>query len=209
MQSEDKNSNPAKDTELTFEPEGDSENLKDPAAAVRKLKEQLKSCQKERQEYLDGWQRAKADYVNAKKEEEKERSKFVKFSQETLIKELLPALDSFHIAFGNKDAWEKVDLNWRMGVQHIYTQLHSVLQKNGVTLIEPNIGDPFDPRRHSSIETVSVSNKEEDGTVRETVQKGYLLHGKVVEPAKVRIGEFADSHPRENGEPVLDSRLRG
>ena len=173
------------------EPSEESENLKDPAEAVKKLKERLKSCQKERAEYLDGWQRTKADFINAKKREEEERGEFVKFSRKELIKELLPALDSFHTAFGNKEVWEKVDLNWRMGVQYIYSQLLGVLEKHGITLIDPKVGELFDPKKHASIGLVLVAEKENDHTVAEVVQKGYALHGKILEPAKVKIAEFA------------------
>ena len=100
----------------------------------------------------------------------------------------MPALDSFHTAFGNKIAWEKVDLNWRMGVQHIYSQLRTVLEKHGITLIEPKVGEPFDPKKHESIKTVAVSKPEENHTVLEVLQKGYALHGKILEAAKVKVG---------------------
>src|SRR3989344_1704958 len=169
--------------DFMVEPSEESENLKDPAEAVKKLKERLKSCQKERAEYLDGWQRTKADFVNAKKREEEERGEFVKFSKRELIKELLPAIDSFHTAFGNKEAWEKVDLNWRMGVQYIYSQLLGALEKHGITLIDPKVGEAFDPAQHASISTVPTANKAEDHTVQAVVQKGYALHGKILEPA--------------------------
>src|SRR3989338_1747557 len=188
--------------DIILEPNTDSENLRDPAEAVKKLKEQLKTCRTERQEYLDGWQRAKADFINAKKREEEERNEFVKFSRKELIKELLPALDSFHTAFGNKEVWEKVDLNWRMGVQYIYSQLMAVLECHGVTLIDPKPGVPFDPKGHASIGTVVVAEKENDHTVAEVVQKGYALHGKILEPAKVKIAEFGDFHPPKNGDPA-------
>lgn len=177
--------------EITIEQDNEPENLRDSSEAVKKLKEEIKTCKKERQEYLDGWQRAQADYANAKKDEDRERARFVKFSTEMLVKELLPALDSFHTAFGNKEVWEKVDLNWRMGVQHIYMQFRGVLEKHGVTLIEPKVGEKFDPKQHQSIETVAVTTQEEDHTVREVLQKGYALYGKIVEPAKVKVGEFA------------------
>jgi len=176
--------------DVTFEASEESENLKDPAETVKKLKEEIKTLRKEREEYLRGWQRCKADMVNAKKREEEERGEFVKFSRRELIKELLPALDSFHTAFGNKEAWEKVDLNWRMGVQYIYSQLIAVLEKHGVTLIDPKMGEPFDPKRHASIATVAVAEKEKDHTVAEVVAKGYALHGKILEPARVKIGEY-------------------
>lgn len=160
--------------------------------AVRKLREKLKTCEAERLEYLTGWQRAKADNINAQKREVAERAEFLKFASQGLITEILPAMDSFHMAFGNKEAWEKVDLNWRMGVQYIYSQLLSVLERHGVTLLEPKVGDPFDPSQHTSVGTVPVLEKEKDHTVVEVVQKGYLLYSKVLEPARVKIGVFGD-----------------
>lgn len=176
--------------DVIFEPSEESENLKDPAEAVKKLKEEIKTLRKEREEYLRGWQRAQADYANLKKDEEKNRKEFAKYAEEGLIRDLIPAMQSFHMAFGNKEVWEKVDLNWRMGVQYIYSQLMSVLEQNGVKLIEPNAGDAFDPIQHSSVESVPVEKKEEDHTIREVMQKGFSLHGKIVEPARVKVGEF-------------------
>lgn len=159
------------------------------ADIIRKLKEKLKTCQTEREEYLEGWQRARADYVNAQKEEEKAKARFLKLSKEEIIKDILPALNSFQSAFGNKDAWEKVDLNWRMGVQYIYSQLLAALQKNEVTLIDPKVGEPFDEKRHESVASVSAAEGVAHGTIAEIVQKGYALHGKILQPAKVKIAE--------------------
>lgn len=178
--------------DVTFETELDSDNAKDPAEMITSLKEKLRVAQKEARENLEGWQRAKADYANARKEEEKARAEFTKFSKEGIIRDILPALDSFHIAFGNKTAWEKVDLNWRMGVQYIYSQLLGALESNGITLIEPKVGEPFDTLKHESIATVLTQKESENHTVSEVVQKGYLLHGKVVQPAKVKLFEYAE-----------------
>ena len=160
------------------------------AETIKKLREKLKACQKEKEEYLTGWQRAKADFVNARKDEEKAMSQFVKFSNERIIRDIIPALDSFHSAFGNKADWEKVGLNWRMGVQYIYSQLFSALGKNGITLIEPKVGEPFNTLKHESVATVPTLNESESQTVTEVVQKGYALHGKIVQPAKVKLAEY-------------------
>ncbi|HBV00815.1 MAG TPA: nucleotide exchange factor GrpE [Candidatus Taylorbacteria bacterium] len=179
--------------EIRIEPEDLDESVvseEQSAEIIKKLRERLKVCQKERGEYLDGWQRAKADFVNARKDDEKAMSQFVKFSNERIIRDIIPALDSFHSAFGNKANWEKVDLNWRMGVQYIYSQLFSALEKNGITLIEPKIGEPFDTQKHESVSTVPVSDPKENHTVIEVVQKGYALHGNILQPAKVKLAEY-------------------
>jgi molecular chaperone GrpE len=111
--------------------------------AVKKLKEKLKISEKERMEYLTGWQRAKADLVNARKRDEADRQEFMKFANERLIDGLLPVLESFDMAMGNKDAWEKVDKNWRVGVEYIYTQLKKVLADSGLVEVNP-LGEKLD-----------------------------------------------------------------
>jgi molecular chaperone GrpE len=179
------------DSEIVSEG-GDESVVAEESAAetIKKLREKLRICQSERSEYLSGWQRAKADFVNAKKDEEKAMAQFVKFSSERTIRDVIPAMDSFHSAFGDKAKWEKVDLNWRMGVQYIYSQLLSAMEKNGVKLIEPKVGEPFDANKHESVATVPTAKENENHTVAEAVQKGYSLHGKVLQPAKVKLAEY-------------------
>ncbi len=156
---------------------------------VKKLREKLKLSTKEKQEYLDGWQRTKADYLNAKKEEETRRKDIVKYAKEDLIGELLPVLESFDMAFANKEQWEKVDKNWRTGVEYIYSQLRNIFENNGLKEVNP-IGLPFDPNRDEAIEHIAVSNEGDDHKVVEVVQKGYELHGKLIKAPRVKIGDY-------------------
>src|SRR5262245_18161933 len=81
----------------------------------------------ERDEYLAGWQRAKADFANHKKQTEAMMQEFRTMANEGLIEELLPVLSSFEMAFANKAAWEKADKGWRSGVEYIYNQIKGVL----------------------------------------------------------------------------------
>ena len=192
MADDQKTQNDVGGDDVGFEPETDSDNAEDTAELIKALKEKLKTSQKERQEYLEGWQRAKADYANLQKDEEKSRSEFAKFAKEGIIAELLPALDSFHIAFGNKTAWEKVDLNWRMGVQHIYTQLLSVLEKNGIQVTNP-VGEKFNPKEHIAAGSIPTAEKEKDELITEVIQKGYTLYGKIIQPAKVMVAEYQEA----------------
>lgn len=154
-----------------------------PEEAIKKLREKLKKAEAERDEYLTGWQKAKADYINAKKREEDDKKDFVRFANENLIVELLPVLDSFNMAMSNKEVWEKVDKNWRMGVEYIYNQLKKTLEDNGLKEIDP-IGQKFDPLRDEAIE----DGKESD-IITTVVSKGYMLNGKVVKAPKVKVGE--------------------
>jgi molecular chaperone GrpE len=165
----------------------DIEEGENPALLIKKLREKLRTCENEKKEYLDGWQRMRADYANARKEEESRRGDMTKFASEGLVEDLLPILDSFGMAFGNKEAWEKVDANWRTGVEYIHAQLLSVLESRG--LLEIGIvGEKVDPRNHIATEAIPVADGSKVDTVIEVVQKGYRLHSKVIRPAKVKVG---------------------
>jgi len=158
---------------------------------VKRLREKLKECVKEKQEYLDGWQRARADFQNQKKETAAEKERFMKFATEDLVQRLLPVLDSFNMAFNNTEAWEKVDKNWRVGVEYIYAQFKSVLEENGVEPIDPK-GETFDPREHTSVEVIPTDKKEEDNIVTEVIQKGYRLRDRVIRTARVKVMQYSE-----------------
>lgn len=159
---------------------------------IKKLREALEQCRKENKENLLGWQRARADFVNAKKENEQKMKDSFSFAKGQLIEELLPVVDSFEMAFSNKDAWEKVDKNWRVGVEYIYSQLLSVLERNGVKEINP-LGQTFNPQFHTSVETVAAENKDDDEKVVEVMQKGYEVNGRVLRPARVKVARYTDN----------------
>ncbi len=186
MNDEEKNENMNKDVEqddVVFEEEG--EGLL-PAQKIKKLREELKKALKEKEEYLAGWQRAKADFVNLKREEEKNRLELMKFANKDLIMEILSVADSFDMAFMNKDAWEKVDQNWRTGVEYIYGQLVSILEQNDVKQLNP-LGETFDPNIHTSIESVHAEKPEDDHKIMAVIQKGYMMHGTLIRSPKVRV----------------------
>jgi len=148
----------------------------------KKLRVELKKVQKEKQEYLEGWQRARADLINFKREAEKAQQKLAKFATQDIVVQILPVLDSFEAAISH---------GADKGTQQIYKQLLGVLKTSGVEEMNPE-GEKFDPTQHESVGGVSVENKKDDGTIVEVIQKGYKLHDKVVRPAKVKIGEFKE-----------------
>ncbi len=169
--------------DVVFEPEENSA----PADQLKKLRERLKTALAEKEEYLAGWQRAKADLVNMKREADTERKMRAKFAEEDVIESLLPVLDSFNLARGNKEAWEKVDENWRQGIEYIHSQLLRTLSERGLTEINPQIGSTFDIMKHAGVENIVTDDAEKDGMIAEVVQKGYELSGKVIRPARVKI----------------------
>lgn len=150
---------------------------------IKNLREKLKKAIAEKQEYLTGWQKDKAEFINARKRDEQAQKEFVKYANESLVTELFPVLDSFNMAMGNKEVWEKVDKNWRMGVEYIANQLKKVLEDHGLKEIDP-IGQKFDPMRDEAME----DGKESD-IITTVIQKGYSLNGKIVKAPKVKVGE--------------------
>ncbi len=156
---------------------------------TKKLREELKTCRKEKEEYLTGWQRAKADYINLQKELDSTRLNISIVAREKMARNLMPALDSFDMAFQNKESWEKVDPNWRMGVEYIYSQFMTGLADSGIEKID-QIGVKFDPNLHHSISAVETEKEEQDHTIESIIQVGYKIGERVVRPARVNIYEY-------------------
>ena len=144
---------------------------------------ELSKCQKERNEYLDGWKRAKADLINYKKDEMKRFEMMAKFSQEAIIKDLITVLDSFDLALAALEKEGKVE----KGIYLIRAQLEDILKQNGLERVIISTGQPFDPSLQEAI--ASVDSDKPSGTVVEEVERGYLLHGKLVRPARVKVAK--------------------
>ena len=159
---------------------------------IKKLREKLKKAIAEKQEYLDGWQRAKADFVNANKRNQEMLRESITLANEGLIEELLPTLQAFEMAFSNKEAWEKVDKNWRVGVEFIYNKLKDTLVANGLKEINP-IGKMFDTKEHEATKHEPVEKESDNHKVIAVSEKGYMLGGKLLRPAKVVVGEYTKS----------------
>ncbi|OGI86474.1 nucleotide exchange factor GrpE [Candidatus Nomurabacteria bacterium RIFCSPLOWO2_01_FULL_41_12] len=101
--------------EFEFNDDGE-EDLK---KTLKKFRADLKTCQKEKEEYLTGWQKERAEFANYKKQEDDRKAMFSESMRERILSRFLTVMDSFNIAFANKEAWDKVDENWRKGVEYI------------------------------------------------------------------------------------------
>lgn len=172
--------------DISFE-ETNEEGEVDAKTTIKKLREKIKKLEGEKQEYLDLSQRTRADYANFKKEVETNRVSERKFATKRFIEELLPVLDSYDMAQGNKDAWEKVDQNWRIGIEYIFGQLRTVLEGEGVTRFG-KVGDAFDPVLHETMESVNVIDDEQDDKIVKVLQSGYKMNDLVLRPARVHVG---------------------
>ena len=160
-----------------------------------KEKDELKELQQKCEEYLNGWKRERADFLNHKKEEIERISTIIKYANQELILKILPILDNFCLA--EKHLPE--DKEFKNGFLQIKKQLEDFLQKEGIEVIE-TMGKQFDANTMEVVEEVggvrdsaqSEESAESGGTpssdeVVEEVQRGYTLHGKVIRPAKVRV----------------------
>src|SRR3990167_10345353 len=174
--------------EFEFNEDGE-EDLK---KTLKKLRADLKQAKKEKEEYLTGWQKERADFINYKKEEENRKSLFSEAMQERILTRFLSVLDSFNMAMGNKEAWEKVDKGWRLGMEHISSELNKIFEEYGVKPVS-EVGETFDPNIHQSIDLVPTEHKELDHKIAEVVQKGYKLGERVIRPARVNVYEFKNS----------------
>ena len=171
--------------EFEFNEDGE-EDLK---KTLKKFRADLKQCKAEKEEYLTGWQKERADFINYKKQEEDRRAMASESIRERILTRFLSVIDSFNMAFTNKEAWEKVDDNWRKGVEYIYTQMNTIFEEYGVKAIG-EAGEVFDPNIHQSIDVVATDKKEQDHTIEKIIQKGYKLGERVIRPARVNVYEY-------------------
>ena len=147
--------------------------------------DELSKCRKEYDEYLDGWKRVKADLINYKKDEAKRFEAIVKFSNEALIKELINVLDSFDLALVALEVEE--DKKTQKGLYLIRQQLEDILRQNGLERIIVSVGQSFDPALQEAVATIELDKP--SGTIIEEVERGYLLNGKLIRPARVKVSK--------------------
>lgn len=163
------------------------ENIQDDESAVDFSPEsELEKLKIKSQEYLDGWRRAKADYLNLKKEAEKQSREMIGFANAALLSELLPIFDHFKLALKHVPKDQK-DVDWVAGFGHIKNQFDEFFKKIGIEEIK-TVGEKFNPELHEAI----VSEKHKGvatGVIFEEVKSGYSLYGKVINPAQVKVAE--------------------
>lgn len=145
--------------------------------------EELAECQKRAEEYLNGWKRAKADFLNYQKDEAKRLEEFVKFANEDLILEMIDVYDNLRSAYTTLSVPEDDErLNrWVDGILQVASHFRRVLKKYGVEKIK-TAGEKFDPLLHEAVE-----GSDSEGGRLEEIRAGYMMHGKVIRPARVKL----------------------
>lgn len=155
-------------------------------SAEEELEQKLAEVQAQADEYLDGWQRARAELDNYRKRVTRERAQWENTLRGEVITNLLPTLDDFDLALDNlPEEGERGE--WAAGIVLIHRKLRSQLEEMGVTEIEA-LGEAFDPELHDAV----MRRKEADaesGTIVEVVRKGYVMGDRVLRPAMVIVAE--------------------
>jgi|SRR3989339_558990 len=191
MSDEEKKEEPKQDDSEVLEFEFNEDGEEDLKKTLKKLRIDLKTCQAEKEEYLTGWQKERADFINYKKQENERRVLFSEAIRERILTRFLSVLDSFNMAFADKEVWGKVEEHWRQGVEYIYSQMNGIFEEYGVKPIG-EVGEVFDPNIHQSIEVESTDKKEQEHTVASVIQKGYKLGERVIRPARVNVYEYKE-----------------
>ena len=175
MDEQNKNQNPAPQDEPIVADES------------KELKEKLELAEKQRDEYLGGWQRAKADFINYKKEEMTRLSEIAKYASEDLVREMIVVLDNFDLGLAALEEKGQVE----KGVYMIRAQMEDVLKRRGLVKVDMKAGDAYDPSIAEAIAEVDppAGGKIESGSIVEIIEPGYKLNDKLIRPARVKVAK--------------------
>lgn len=148
-------------------------NLKSEVSEADKLKQ-------ERDEYLNGWKRAKADLMNYQRDEAKRFEDMANYSREMVISDLIVVLDSFELALRAEPQND--------GLQRIRIQLEDTLKRYGLEKIKVSPGEAFDPNLHESLGEQEAQELK-SGTVAVEISSGYKIKNKVIRPTRVKLAK--------------------
>jgi len=153
-----------------------------PEDKIAKMREELKSCRQEKQEYMDGWQRAKADYVNALKRFETDSKMSELRGRVRAVETLLPAFDALERAKEHGDVPD--------GFMGIAKQLESAFASLGLEEVG-KVDEQFNPAYHEALGQDATETIETDNTITVVLEKGWKVGESVIRPAKVRVAHFS------------------
>ncbi|MBU0612672.1 nucleotide exchange factor GrpE [Patescibacteria group bacterium] len=145
----------------------------------------LEIAQNQAEEYLNGWKRAKADYINFKKEQEQKQKELIEFANAGMLLDIFPLVDQFKQAMKHVPGEIKKS-DWLIGVGHIQSNLSNILKSLGIEEVE-TVGAQFDPEIHDAVE--EVESDQEKGIIVEELTTGFRLNGRVIQPAKVKVSK--------------------
>lgn len=189
-----KENNKNKDKQEDVGVEKEKKTVSIPEEEYNSLKEKEKKAQENYERLL----RLQAEFDNARKRWEREKTEYIKFAHEEVISQLIPFVDDFQRALEAADKTKDFDILHK-GVEMISKHLLELLKEKGVVAIEA-LGKPFNPAYHEALMQVE-SNEHPEHTVIEELQKGYLLNNRVLRTAKVKVTKSAKEQSKaENTE---------
>lgn len=159
------------------------------------VNERIKELERKVEENFAGWQRARADYQNLKKEWEKKQTQFMTDAKKILLWELLPIYDHLKQAM-NLPPNDSHFLEWRRGIEQIKSQYDALLKRWNVEPVATT-GEKFNPELHEAIDSKDANNE----IITQEVRGGYKVDGQLLYPAKVIVGLTGDSTGSENNLP--------
>lgn len=163
-----------------------------------RIEEALDAKTREAAEHYDRYLRALADFENYKRRVQREREEWTRLAYEQLLRELLPVLDNFDRALQAEPTPDQFR-GFVTGIELIHRELLKVLERIGVTPFSA-VGEPFDPQRHEAVMRVETTEVPHQTVVEET-ERGYLLNGRVLRPARVKVAVHPDTAGAGGGEP--------
>ena len=153
---------------------------------LEKLNLELENTREKADEYLDGWQRSRAEFANFKKRVEKQQAQVYQNAAGSIIKKYLDVLDDLERALQNTPE-EGDGALWAEGIDLIYRKFLTILECEGITRMDTE-GMFFDPTLHEAV-TSEEDERFESGKIIEVLQQGYQLGDRVLRPAKVRVAK--------------------
>jgi molecular chaperone GrpE len=148
------------------------------------LRQELEELRTQADEYLDGWQRSRAEFANYKKRVEREQAQVYQVAAGNIVKRYLDVLDDLERALKNRPS-EGDGVAWAGGIELIYRKIQAILENEGVKPMDTD-GQLFDPNLHEAISS-EPSDEHESGEIIEVLQQGYMLGERVLRPAVVRV----------------------
>jgi molecular chaperone GrpE len=155
---------------------------------IQRLREALEVKTREVEAQQDRYLRAVAEFDNVRKRAVREREEYIRYANESLLRDVLPVLDNLDRAL--QAARSEPTASLTTGVELIQRELLRVLEKYGVAPFD-SVGQPFDPERHEAIARVPSADLPDMSVAAETA-RGYLLHGRVLRPAMVTVAVAPD-----------------
>ena len=177
-------------------PEVQEELPKKEKKKIEKAHEEIERLKAEVDHWKNEYYRAYADTKNLRNNLEKDYKDALKYRSEGFIDELLPILDSFHMALANEPS-DPTLKNYLVGFQYVYRNLVTVLENEGVSEIVPEIGKKFDPHVMDAVDTVEA---EQANIVMKVYGNGYKLHDRIIRPAKVQVSVVKQQEDVKNQE---------